>query len=39
MQVQITVDGGRITDVTVVQYPTGNGRDQEINSYALPVLV
>ena len=38
VQVQITVDGGKITDVTAVQYPNGNGRDQEINSYALPVL-
>ena len=38
MQVQITVAGGKITDVTPVQYPNGNGRDQEINSYALPML-
>jgi uncharacterized protein with FMN-binding domain len=38
VQVQITVTGGKITDVTPVQYPNGNGRDQEINSYALPVL-
>ena len=38
VQVQITVAGGQITDVTAVQYPNGNGRDQEINSYALPVL-
>ena len=38
VQVQITVDGGQITDVAAVQYPDGNGRDQEINSYALPVL-
>ena len=38
VQVQVTVAGGKITDVTAVQYPNGNGRDQEINSYALPVL-
>ena len=38
VQVQITVTAGKITDVTPVQYPNGNGRDQEINSYALPVL-
>ena len=25
--------------MTVVQYPNGNGRDEEINSYALPILV
>ena len=28
-----------ITDVSVLQYPNGNGRDAEINSYALPTLV
>jgi uncharacterized protein with FMN-binding domain len=38
VQVQITVSGGKITDVTAVDYPNGNGRDQQINSYALPVL-
>jgi uncharacterized protein with FMN-binding domain len=38
VQVQITVSGGKITDIQPVQYPNGNGRDQEINSYALPVL-
>jgi uncharacterized protein with FMN-binding domain len=38
VQVQITVGGGKITDVTAVQYPNGNGRDQQINAYALPVL-
>ena len=27
---------GQITDVDVVEYPTGNGKDQEINAYALP---
>ena len=39
VQVRITVDGGTITDVTVVDYPSGNGRDQQINARALPVLV
>jgi uncharacterized protein with FMN-binding domain len=38
VQVQLTVRGGRVTDVSVIQYPNGNGRDQEINSQALPVL-
>jgi uncharacterized protein with FMN-binding domain len=38
VQVQITVSAGRITAVEAVQYPNGNGRDQEINSYALPLL-
>lgn len=38
VQVQITVATGSITDVTAVQHPTGNSRDQQINDYALPVL-
>jgi uncharacterized protein with FMN-binding domain len=37
--VQITVADGRITDVSVVQYPNENGRDQQINARALPVLI
>ena len=40
VQVQITADAaGTITDVDVVQYPTGNREDQQINAYALPILV
>jgi len=40
VQVQITTDGsGTITDVEVVQYPSGNGTDQQINAYALPQLI
>jgi uncharacterized protein with FMN-binding domain len=39
VQVAITVQGGTMTDVQVVQYPNGNGRDQEINAQALPILV
>ena len=38
VQVKITVKSGKITDVTAVQYPSDNPRDQEINSYALPEL-
>jgi uncharacterized protein with FMN-binding domain len=38
VQVSITVADGKITDVTVPVYPNGNGRDQEINAYALPEL-
>jgi uncharacterized protein with FMN-binding domain len=38
VQVQLKVSNKKITDVSVVQYPDGNGRDQEINSQALPVL-
>jgi uncharacterized protein with FMN-binding domain len=39
VQVELTIADGKITDVQVTQYPNGNGRDQQINSYALPILV
>ena len=39
VQVQLTVANGTITDVSVVQYPSGNGRDQQINARALPMLI
>ncbi|BAJ72985.1 uncharacterized protein conserved in bacteria [Microbacterium testaceum StLB037] len=39
VQVQITVSQGVITDVQVPRYPSESGRDQQINSRALPVLV
>ncbi len=39
VQVQLTVEGGTITDVTVVDYPTGTGKDRQINARAIPVLV
>ena len=38
VQVRITLTNGRITDVSAVQSPSDNPRDQEINSYALPEL-
>ncbi|WP_420312239.1 FMN-binding protein [Streptomyces sp. YS-B37] len=38
IQVKITLTNGRITDVSAVQSPSDNPRDQEINSYALPEL-
>lgn len=38
VQVRVTIAAGRITDVTAVQYPTAERRDQEINTYALPQL-
>jgi uncharacterized protein with FMN-binding domain len=39
VQVTVTVAGGKITNVAVPLYPNGNGRDQEINAFALPTLV
>ncbi len=38
VQVQLEVTGSKVSNVTVLQYPSGNGKDQEINSYALPIL-
>jgi len=39
VQVQVTVDGQRITDVTPLQYPMGTSMDGQINGYALPILM
>lgn len=39
VQVQLTITGGRITDVSVVRYPDSNGHDRQINARALPILV
>ena len=39
VQVQLTLQNKKITNVAVIQYPNNNGRDQEINSTALPILV
>src|SRR3954464_10131896 len=38
VQVQITVINGKITAAQTTQVPSDNPRDQEINSYAVPVL-
>ncbi|WP_148615957.1 FMN-binding protein [Nocardioides rubriscoriae] len=39
VQVEVSVADGTITAVQVLQYPSGNGKDAEINGYALPILV
>jgi uncharacterized protein with FMN-binding domain len=39
VQVKITVQGDKITKVTVLQQPNGNRKDTEINDYALPILI
>ena len=39
VQIEITVAGSKITAVNVLQQPNGNPKDQEINAYALPVLI
>jgi uncharacterized protein with FMN-binding domain len=38
VQVQITVENGKITKSEAVQYPNENPKDQEINAYAVPQL-
>lgn len=38
VQVEITVKNGAVTSVKAVDYPMENGRDQEINSVAIPTL-
>ena len=38
VQVEITVTNGKVTKSSVTQVPWSNGRDQEINSYAVPIL-
>ena len=38
VQVEVTVKDGRITESKVLQVPWSNGRDQEINTRAVPIL-
>ena len=38
VQVEITVENGKITDSKVLQVPWNDHKDQEINSYAVPIL-
>lgn len=38
VQVRVTTTGGRITQVTAVRLPSGDGRSQQISSFAGPQL-
>jgi len=38
VQVQLSVQGGRIVSATAIAYPQESGHDRRINSYAIPVL-
>lgn len=38
VQVQVKIYNSKITDVITLVHPTGTGRDETINSYALPKL-
>lgn len=39
VQVRITVADGAITAAEAINHPNSNGNDQQINSYAIPILV
>lgn len=39
VQVEITVSGSTITDVSVPQYPSSSSKDVQINQRALPTLI
>jgi len=39
VQVQITVSGKKVSDVSLLQLTAFDGRSQEINSQAAPILV
>jgi uncharacterized protein with FMN-binding domain len=38
VQVQLKVQAGRVLSATAIDYPQESGRDQEINSNAIPIL-
>jgi uncharacterized protein with FMN-binding domain len=38
VQVQLSIDGGKIVSATAIAYPQESGHDRRINSYAIPVL-
>ena len=38
VQVKITVEGGRVTAASAVEYPQDTPRDEQINAYAIPRL-
>ena len=38
VQVRITVEGGKVTAADVTTVPWSNHKDQQINSYAVPIL-
>jgi len=38
VQVKVTVTNGKVSSVNAIDYPMNDPRDQQINSYAIPVL-
>jgi len=39
VQVRITVSGSKITAADAIQLPSGNGYDEQVRQYAVPVLI
>ena len=39
IQVQVTVSGGKVTDITALAVPQNDPRSAQISSYAVPQLV
>jgi uncharacterized protein with FMN-binding domain len=39
VQIRLTINGGKITKVGVLQYPNGNSLDLQIANYAFPRLI
>jgi uncharacterized protein with FMN-binding domain len=39
VQVQLTIANGTVTAVKVIEYPNSDGKDQQINARALPILI
>lgn len=38
VQVRITIENGKLAEVSAIDYPNNDPRDAQINSYAIPVL-
>ena len=38
VQVEVTLDGAKIVDITTLQLPSGDRRTNQISSYAAPIL-
>lgn len=38
VQVKATIAGGKLSDITFLQYPNDNGHSMEVSNYALPTL-
>ncbi|MGZ6792527.1 MAG: FMN-binding protein, partial [Mycobacteriales bacterium] len=38
VQVQLVLRAGKVLRATAIDYPQGSGVDQQINSYAIPLL-